>query len=211
MFITFEGPDGSGKTTQARMLADRLRGAGCDVLTTREPGGTAVAEKIRQILLHEEDEEIGGETEALLYAAARSQLVRNVIRPALDRGQIVVCDRFIDSSLAYQGEARSLGWERVLRINEEALDGLWPDLTVLLELPPGESFARMDAAGRENDRMEESDLRFQESIREGYRRLARREPGRFVVLDGRCPPEETAGEVWTQVQARRGGSGGGGL
>lgn len=204
MFITFEGPDGSGKTTQARILADRLVHGGRDVLMTREPGGTPVAEKIRDILLCETEEEIAGETEALLYAAARSQLVRHVIRPALARGQIVVCDRFVDSSLVYQGEARHLGWERVRTLNEGALDGLRPDLTFVLEVPAREAFARMGAAGRSGDRMEDGGCGFQESIREGYRKLVAREPGRYVVLDGLRPPGETAEKIWIRVQGRLG-------
>src|SRR5918998_6451224 len=149
MFITFEGVDGSGKTTQARLLADRLRAEGRDVVDTREPGGTPLGERVRELLLA--GEHVAPWAETALFAAARAQLVDEVIRPALARGADVVCDRYIDSSLAYQGIARGLGVERVLDLNLLATGGLLPDRTVLILLPPAEAVRRR---GEDGDRLE---------------------------------------------------------
>lgn len=191
MFVTFEGLDGSGKTTQAELLVARLRAEGEDVVATREPGGTELGEGIRDLVLH------GGEVvpwaEALLYAASRAQHVEKVIRPALARGASVVCDRYLDSSVAYQGGARDLGVDRVLELNLAAVAGLVPDRTFLLELEPGSLSSRLEA---EHDRIEREDLGFHERAARAYRELAARFPERFVVLDAMRPADELAKEVY---------------
>ena len=191
MFVTFEGLDGSGKTTQKRLLQERLEADGQDVLATREPGGTELGERIRDLVLH------GGHVapwaEALLYAASRAQHVEEVITPALERGAFVLCDRYIDSSVAYQGVARGLGLERVLDLNLIAVDGLLPDRTFLLDVDPSLIGERLQ---REHDRLESEDLAFHERARDGYRELAERFSERIVVLDGTRPADELAGEVY---------------
>jgi dTMP kinase len=190
MFVTFEGLDGSGKTTQKRLLQERLEADGKDVLATREPGGTELGERIRDLVLH------GGHVspwaEALLYAASRAQHVEEVIRPALERGAIVLCDRYIDSSVAYQGVARGLGLDRVLDLNLTAVGGLLPDLTLLFDIDAALIGRRLK---REHDRLEREDVDFHTRAAEGYRQLAERFPERIVVLDGARPAEEIAEEV----------------
>ncbi len=187
MFVTFEGLDGSGKTTQAELLALHLRESGREVLTTREPGGTALGERVRALLL--DGEAVSGWAEAALFAAARAELVERVIRPALERGTDVVCDRYLDSSLAYQGIARGLGLQRVLDLNLPAIGGLLPDRTFLLLVDPAEAAAR-SAAGP--DRIEREGAAFHEAVDGAYRELANTFPERIVALDGSQPPEELA-------------------
>jgi dTMP kinase len=191
MFVTFEGLDGSGKSTQADLLRKRLEAAGEEVVLTREPGGTELGERIRDLVLH------GGHVtpwaEALLYAASRAQHVEEVIRPALERGASVVCDRYLDSSVAYQGVGRRLGLERVLGINLDAVGGLLPDRTFLLDLDPAQVTARL--AEQQPDRLEREGDDFHARVADGYRELASRFPGRIVVLDGTRPPDELAEEV----------------
>ncbi len=191
MFVTFEGLDGSGKSTQAELLRARLEAEGEEVVATREPGGTELGEKIRDLVLH------GGHVtpwaEALLYAASRAQHVEEVIRPALERGASVICDRYVDSSVAYQGVARGLGLERVLELNVAAVGGLLPDRTFLLLLEPGSVGERV---GSERDRLEREDDAFYARAGRGYRELADRFPDRIVVLDATLPPEELAQEVY---------------
>jgi dTMP kinase len=187
MFITFEGVDGSGKTTQARLLVQHLRGQGRDVVDTREPGGTALGEKVRDLLLN--SDRVAPWAEAALFTAARAQLVDEVIRPALARGADVVSDRYIDSSLAYQGLARGLGVERVLEVNLVATAGLLPDRTFLLLIPVE------DAAGRrrsEPDRIEGEGDEFAAQVDRAYRELAEIFAQRVVVLDAAQPPETLA-------------------
>jgi dTMP kinase len=197
MFVTFEGLDGSGKSTQAELLRARLEADGLEVVATREPGGTELGERIRDLVLH------GGHVtpwaEALLYAASRAQHVEDVIRPALERGASVVCDRYLDSSVAYQGVGRGLGLERVLDLNLLAVGGLLPDRTFLLELPPGEVHARL--AG-EHDRLEREDAGFHARAAQAYLVLAARFPERIVVLDGMRPAEELAEEVHGALRIR---------
>jgi dTMP kinase len=191
VFVSFEGLDGSGKTTQADLLRARLEADGDEVVATREPGGTELGERIRELVLH------GGHVapwaEALLYAAARAQHVEEVIRPALERGDSVICDRYLDSSVAYQGVARGLGLERVLDLNLAAVGGLLPDRTFLLLLDPTEIPARLR---REHDRLESESDDFHARAAEGYRELAARFSERIVVLDGTRPAGDLAEEVY---------------
>jgi dTMP kinase len=198
LLIALEGIDGSGKSTQAALLADSLRTAGREVVLTREPGGTRLGEGVRALLLTPGGP-IGVAAEALLFAAARAELVREVVRPALGRGAVVVCDRFLDSSLAYQGAARGLGVERVLALNEAALDGLRPDLTLLLDIAPDEAAARRPAAG---DRIEAEGLALQAAVAEGYRALLGLFPERIVAVPAGDPPGSVHDQVMAAVRAR---------
>jgi dTMP kinase len=195
MFVTFEGVDGSGKTTQARLLADQLVSEGREVVHIREPGGTELGERIRALLLDEDA--MAPWTEAALFAAARAQLVDEVIRPALARGADVVCDRYLDSSLAYQGLARGLGVERVLELNLLATSGLLPDRTFLILLPLDEATAR---AGGDPDRIEREGRPFLEEVDKAYRELARVFAQRITVVDGTKNPEDIARHVRGQLR-----------
>jgi dTMP kinase len=195
MFISFEGVDGSGKTTQARLLAERLRSEGRDVVGTREPGGTALGEQVRGLVL--EGEAVAPWAEAALFAAARAQLVDEVIRPALAGGADVVCDRYIDSSLAYQGLARGLGVERVLELNLLATSGLLPDRTFLIEVPLDQAASRRDEAP---DRIEREGDEFVAEVDRAYRELARIFANRVVVVDGTKPPDELADLIRGQLR-----------
>ena len=198
LFVTFEGIDRSGKTTQARLLCERL---GSDAVGVREPGGTPVGERVRE-LLKDGTVEIGAEAEALLFAAARSELVAKVIRPALAAGKVVVSDRFLDSSLAYQGAARGLGVEEVERVNRFATGGLVPDLTILLSLDPAAAAAR---AG-ESDRFEDEGRELQEQVLAAYEELAEAHPDRFRKIDAARGPEEVHADVFAAVEAARAGA-----
>jgi dTMP kinase len=195
MFLTFEGVDWSGKSTQAELLAAWLREEGRPVLLTREPGGTPVGEAVRQVVLH--GDEMSPWAEAALYAAARAEHVERAIRPALERGEDVVCDRYIDSSLAYQGFARGLGEERVLELNLTVTRGLVPDLTFLVLLDPEEARRR---GGGEPDRIEREGDDFMRLVDEGYRALAAIFAQRIVALDGARPVDEIAEEVRERVR-----------
>ena len=195
MFISFEGVDGSGKTTQVALLADSLREEGRDVVATREPGGTPAGERIRELLL--EGEEIAPWTEAALFAAARAQLVDEVIRPALARGADVISDRYIDSSLAYQGIARGLGVERVLELNLLATSGLLPDRTFFLAIPPEDTAGRKDA---EPDRIEREGDEFAAIVDQGYRELAAVFAKRVVTIDATMAASDISREVRGQLR-----------
>ncbi|HEX3290359.1 MAG TPA: dTMP kinase [Gaiella sp.] len=190
MFVTFEGLDGCGKTTQAALLAQSLRDEGVDVVATREPGGTALGEAIRNLVLH--GDHVAPWAEAALYAASRAQHVEEVIRPALDRGATVVCDRYIDSSVAYQGVGRGLGLDEVLDLNLAVVGGLVPDKTVLVEIDVETALARVGETG---DRIERAGAEFWPRVVEAYGALAARFPDRFVVVDGRRSIPRIAEEI----------------
>jgi dTMP kinase len=185
VFITFEGLDGSGKSTQTELLAEQIRGAGREVVTTREPGGTPLGERIRDVLLAGPD--ASPWAEAALFAAARAQLVEQVIAPALERGEVVICDRYLDSSLAYQGIARGLGVDRVLELNLPAIHGHLPDRTYLLLIDTAESARRV---GEGPDRIESEGAEFRTQVDEAYRLLAETFPQRIEPVDGTRPAEE---------------------
>ncbi len=192
-FITFEGPDGSGKSTQAEILAERCRRAGFKVVQTREPGGSAISEEIRKLLLDPSNREMCYEAEALLYAAARAQHVKELIRPAVERGEIVICDRFMDSSIAYQGYGRGLG-DDVRKINEFAVGGMSPDLTFFFDIDPAGGLARARSHSAP-DRLEQETIDFHKRVYEGYLALAGIYPERFVRIDASAGIAEIAEQV----------------
>jgi len=196
MFLTFEGVDWSGKSTQAELLAEWLRDQGRSVLTTREPGGTPVAEAVRDLVLH--GDEMCAWAEAALYAAARAENIAKVVRPALERGEDVVCDRYLDSSVAYQGAGRGLGEQRVRELSLMVTGGLLPDRTFLVLLDPDEARRR---SGADHDRIERAGGGFMHRVDAAYRALAAAEPERVVALDGARPPDEIAEEVREYVRA----------
>ena len=205
IFITLEGPEGSGKTTQANLLVARLKKLGREVLYAREPGGTPTGEAIRQILQYDKaGEPICPETEVLLFAASRAQLVRHVIIPALDRGTIVICDRFADSTTAYQGYGRGFSIEQMLAINQFAIDGAVPDLTLLLDLDVSLGFQRIIQRHKDFsstwDRIEREEKAFHEKVRNGYLELARRWPERFRVVNAQGNPEGVEQDIWRIVE-----------
>ena len=189
IFITMEGPDGAGKTTQINLLKDYLEERGYDTLITREPGGTAISEAVREILLDRRYSEMSYTTEMLLYASARAQLVDQVIKPALAEGKAVIADRFVDSSAVYQGIGRGLGIDTVYEVNGYALGGLMPDLTILMDLPAETGIARKKSQA-ELDRMESETLDFHQRVAEGYRLLADRYSDRIKKVDATLPIEE---------------------
>src|SRR5215210_2227532 len=195
MFVTFEGIDGSGKSTQAALLRDALLRDGHEVVYTREPGGTELGEGVRKLLLDGPD--MTPWAEAALYASARAELAERVIRPARERGAWVVCDRYIDSSVAYQGIGRGLGIGRVLELNLAATRGLLPDLTFVLLVAPAEANTRSTGL---RDRIEREDDYFFQRVDEAYRGLAAMFPDRIVALDGTARPEEIAEEIREQVR-----------
>jgi dTMP kinase len=201
-FITIEGPEGGGKTRQAAALHERLHAAGLPALLTREPGGTTIGERIRDVLLDAgSDQPLDPWTDALLFTAARAQLVREVIRPALADGTTVVCARFSDSTLAYQGFGMGLPVDELRRLQDLATDRLWPDLTLLLDLPPEVGLRRK--TGQEETRFEAGfDLAFHRRVRDGFRTLADREPARFVIIDATPGPHIVLDALLEAVRGR---------
>jgi dTMP kinase len=195
LFITFEGPDGSGKSTQINLLSEYLVEKGKDALITREPGGTRIGDKIRELLLDPSNSEMDDRTEMFLYAASRAQHVSEVIKPALEAGTMVISDRFVDSSYVYQGGARGLG-EAVTEINKYAIDGCEPDVTFLLILDPEISQQRME--NRSQDRIEAEGISYQSKVTEAYRALAEKYPKRMFIIDAAAGVEE----IQVQIRAK---------
>ena len=200
VWITLEGGDGSGKTTQSNMLADWLEGDGRTVVRTREPGGSEVGQLIRDIVLHHRGD-IAPRAEALLYAADRAHHVATVVRPALGRGEIVLQDRYLDSSVAYQGAGRVLDATEIRDLSLWAAEGALPDLTILLDLAPSEARARLDSADKPFDRLEAEQADFHGRVRDAFLELARAEPDRFLVVDAAAAPEVIAEEIRARVGA----------
>lgn len=198
-FITFEGVDGSGKSTQIEKLKSYLEEQGHQVLLTREPGGTPISETIRQIILDPKNCEMTALTEAMLYAASRAQLVAEVIKPAIEQGKIVICDRFVDSSIAYQAYGRNLG-EAVEQINQYAVAGCMPDLTILMRVRPQIGTERIE--DREKDRIEMEQQSFHDAVYRGYEELAQNNPQRIVTVDASRSIEEIYDDVIHAVEAR---------
>ena len=193
-FITFEGCEGVGKSRQIKLLEEYLVKNNIRYYFTREPGGTEISEQIRSIILDGKNLAMTDECEALLYAAARVQLVKEEIEPRLNRGELVFCDRFLDSSLAYQGKARGLGYEFIKNINAYAYDNFMPDLTIFLNLSPEEAFKRKGGVDRA-DRVELSGMEFHKKVYEGYLELAKENPERFAVIDASGTKEQTSGKI----------------
>jgi len=205
LFITFEGPEGSGKTLQSEALYQHLQRQGLPVLLTREPGGTSIGDQIRRVLLSPENVDMLPETEVLLFSASRAQLVREVIRPALERGILVICDRFADSTLAYQGYGHGLDLAALRAITEFATGGLWPDLSIYLDLEVEEGLRRKLAAlGKRGEwnRLDQKELAFHERVRAGYHELAAAEPQRWLVLDATQPVAELQATIRAEVERR---------
>lgn len=201
LFITLEGGEGAGKSLQARALAQRFASKGQAVVCTREPGGTPLGERLREIVLgvSSEDTYLDALTETLLFLAARAALVAEVIAPALERGQIVICDRFADSTRAYQGFGRDLDTATIDRMNEIATRGIRPDLTVLLDLPVEQGLARSQVSG-ESDRFSREATAFHERVRQGYLTLARIEKDRWLVVDASQPPDAVTDTIWQRIE-----------
>lgn len=193
-FITFEGCEGVGKSRQIKLLEEYLVKNGIKYYFTREPGGTGISEQIRAIILDGKNLAMTSECEALLYAAARVQLIKEEIEPRLSRGELVFCDRYVDSSLAYQGKARGLGYDFIKAINSYAFSGFMPDLTIFLNLSPEDAFKRKGGVDRA-DRVELSGMDFHQKVYEGYLELARENPTRFAVIDASGTKEETSGKI----------------
>lgn len=200
LFITIEGPEGAGKTTVLERVVKELRKQGYPVVQTREPGGIAIAEQIRSVILNKDNTLMDARTEALLYAAARRQHLIEKVVPALQEGSIVLCDRFVDSSLAYQGHARGLGMDEVASINAFAIDGLMPQLTLLFDVRPEVGLARIHRHdGREVNRLDLEDLSFHQKVREGYLKLAQSDKERIIVIDAEQHQENVYEEVLAQI------------
>ncbi len=204
LFVTFEGPDGSGKTTQIKLLAGHLQALGHDVLVTREPGGTSIGDQIRDVVHNVRNTEMACETEFLLYSASRAQLVRQVVKPHLKRGGVVLCDRFADSSMAYQGYGRELDLAAVRLITQFATEGLVPDLTVYLDLPVEVGIERKQAAhaaqAGEWNRLDQQSMDFHRRVRQGYLQMAQVDPGRWLVIDAAQSIDDTQAVIRKRLE-----------
>jgi dTMP kinase len=203
-FITFEGPEGSGKTTQMRLAVERLRNEGVNVVATQEPGGTDIGRSIRRIVLDAKNQALCARAELLLYFAARAQNTHELILPALARGATVVSDRFTDSTLAYQGTARGLGKDVVLELHKVACGDLWPDITIVIDIDPDTGLQRAQArnqtsVGANENRFEEESRAFHEQVRSAYFDLSRAHPERIKLIDGRADPSTVAQRVWEAI------------
>ena len=200
-FITFEGGEGSGKSTVMKDVAARLTKEGYKLVLTREPGGTPIAEEIRNVILDKDNTKMDPRTEALLYAASRRQHLVEKIWPALERGEIVLCDRYLDSSLAYQGGARGLGVDEVLSINMFATEGEYPDLTLLFDLEPEEGLKRIEKnKGREVNRLDLEKLEFHKKVRDNFHALAKKYSTRYIIIDASKPLNEVEDEVYKIIK-----------
>ena len=206
VLISFEGSEGSGKSTQIAHLAEHLQDVGREVISTREPGGTEIGEQVRNIIVHNSrGDEMCAETELLLFDASRAQLVREIIAPNLIKGVVVLCDRYIDSSTVYQGVARNLSRDPVQQINQFAIGNVLPDLTVVLDVPTTVSLARIKQRASDlPDRMERENIDFYKKVRDGYLVLARSLPRRFFVVDGTLPEDKIRRLIWAEVKKRIG-------
>ena len=203
MFITLEGPEGSGKTTAVEAAVKRLQELGYEIVRTREPGGTPIAEQIRNVILDKANTAMDSRTEALLYAASRRQHLVEKVWPALKEGKIVICDRYLDSSLAYQGGARGLGIDEVLNVNLFATENTWPDLTLLFDIKPEIGLARINAnANREVTRLDLEKIDFHNKVRDSFLLLAKRFPDRFVIIDASQSREEVAKATMEAILSR---------
>jgi len=194
-FITIEGGEGSGKTSLIKLLVNDFKKLNIDTLTSREPGGSKIAEEIRQVILNVENTKMDYMTEALLYAASRKQHLEEIIKPAINEGKLVICDRYIDSSLAYQGWARGLGIENVYDINMYATEGFLPDLTLFIDIPAEVGLERIKSNNRDVDRLDLEKISFHHKVREGYLKIAEMYPERIVVIDGNKSLEEVYEDI----------------
>lgn len=200
--ITLEGPDGSGKSTQIQPLVDFLRSRGVPVLCTREPGGTAIGDQVRNILMNLKNDGMHPRTETLLFQASRAQLVEEVIRPSLAKDMVVICDRFADSTLAYQGYGHQKNLEEIRQLLTYTTGGLKPDLTLLLDIDPETGLRRRQVSGGEWNRLDAYQLEFHNRVREGYHQLAAEEPERWVILDASRPVQQLEKEIQIIVRKR---------
>ncbi|MDD6302660.1 MAG: dTMP kinase [Bacillales bacterium] len=203
LFITLEGPEGSGKTSAIKIVKERLEKEGYQIIMTREPGGTPISEQIRNVILNKENTAMDPRTEALLYAASRRQHLVEKVWPAVKEGKIVICDRYLDSSLSYQGYARGLGIDEILNVNMYATEGTYPNLTLLFDIEPEKGLARISAnSNREVNRLDLEKLSFHKLVREGYLKLAELFPDRFVIIDASKPLEEVANNAFLAIKQR---------
>ncbi len=203
LFITLEGPEGSGKTSAINKVKEILQSQGHEIVMTREPGGTSISEQIREVILNKENTSMDPRTEALLYAASRRQHLVEKIWPSVKEGKIVICDRYLDSSLAYQGFARNLGIEDILKINMYATENTFPDLTLLFDLDPEIGLGRINAdKNREVNRLDLEKLSFHKAVREGYLKLAKMYPERFVIIDASKSKEEVVEQTLKAIEER---------
>ena len=203
MFITFEGCEGSGKSTAIETIKNRLLKDGYEVLLTREPGGTPISEDIRKVILSKHNTDMDPMTEALLYAASRRQHIQQKILPALSQDKIVLCDRFLDSSLAYQGKARGLGMDNIYELNHYATDGLEPDITIFFDLKPEDGLSRISKNKlREVNRLDKEKLEFHNKVYDGFMELAKNNPDRYIVIDASKSPDEVAEDAYTKILKR---------
>ena len=201
LFITFEGTDGAGKTTQIQRLSAELGQAGYDICLTREPGGTPISEQIRDMLLNPDHSEMAATTELLLYAASRAQHVSEVIKPALEAGKIVISSRFADAMVVYQGYGRGLDLERIKRLNRIATEGVTPDVTFVLDLPVEIGLQRVQKSRGGLDRLEREKIDFHQRLRDGYRALAQQEPQRLKIVDAQASPEKVYAQIMAAIQS----------
>lgn len=203
LFITLEGPEGSGKTSAIKIVKETLENEGYQIIMTREPGGTPISEQIRNVILDKNNTAMDYRTEALLYAASRRQHLVEKVWPNVKEGKLVICDRYLDSSLAYQGFARGLGVEDILNVNMYATEGTFPDLTLLFDLPPEVGLARINAnSNREVNRLDLEKISFHEKVRNGYLELAKRFPTRYVIIDASMPLKEVANAALKAIKER---------